>query len=54
MQSPEIIFEQAAEEDRESREEQLSGGQLQTLSLMVSFVSFHEPHEGLFTRNLTS
>ena len=34
--SPEIITEQAGEEDRESREKQLTGGPLQTLSLMVS------------------
>ena len=38
LQSPEIIVEQAAEEGRDSREKQLAGGLLQTLSLMVSLV----------------
>lgn len=40
-QSPEIIVEQAAEEGRDSREKQLAGGLLQTLSLMVSRVRLH-------------
>ena len=38
LHSPEIIIQQAGEEGRESREKQLIGGLLQTLSLMVSLV----------------
>ena len=49
LHSPEIITEQAGEEDRESREKQLAGGLLQTLSLMVSPVLLIEPHEGLLS-----